>query len=173
MATANTKTASQADAAAESLRDVNEQILDFGRKTTATALDAYESTLKSVAEYQDKVAETSQIAWVSDLARAQAELTRGVAKVSRRRRAASSSNTAGFRRRDASASRRHRYAAVHAREHGLRRLPEHGRRPPGPGRAAHAGRRGRADVGRTTPSASGASPPACTPSGCAAATRSR
>jgi hypothetical protein len=80
MATA-TKTASQADAAAESLRDVNEQILDFGRKTSATLLDAYETTLKTVADYQDKVAETSQVEWVSNLAHAQAELTRGVAKV--------------------------------------------------------------------------------------------
>jgi len=80
MATA-TKTANQADAATESLRDVNEQIIDFGRKTTATVLDAYESTLKSFADYQDKVAETSQVEWVSSLAHAQAELTRGVAKV--------------------------------------------------------------------------------------------
>jgi hypothetical protein len=82
MATASsTKTANQADAAANSFRDVNEQILDFGRKTGATVLDAYESTLKTVADYQDKLAETSQVEWVSNLAHAQAELTRGVAKV--------------------------------------------------------------------------------------------
>jgi hypothetical protein len=82
MATAtNTKTANQADAAAESLRDVNEQILDFGRKTGATILDAYESTLETVADYQDKVAGTSRVEWISGLAHAQAELTRGVAKV--------------------------------------------------------------------------------------------
>jgi hypothetical protein len=82
MATAtNTKTANQADAAAESLRDVNEQFLDFGRKTGATILDAYESTLKTVADYQDKFAETSQIGWVTNVAHAQAEMTRGVAKV--------------------------------------------------------------------------------------------
>jgi hypothetical protein len=80
MATA-TKTANQADAATESPRDVNEQIIDFGRKTTATVLDAYETTLNSVADYQDKVAETSQVEWISNLAHAQAELTRGVAKV--------------------------------------------------------------------------------------------
>jgi hypothetical protein len=80
MATA-TKTANQADAATESLRDVNEQILDFGRKTTATVFDAYEATLNSVAEYQDKVAETSPVEWISNLAHAQADLTRGVAKV--------------------------------------------------------------------------------------------
>jgi hypothetical protein len=82
MATAtNTKTAKQTDAAADSLRDVNEQVLDFGRKTGASILDAYESTLTTVADYQDKVAETSQVEWLSSLAHAQAELTRGVAKV--------------------------------------------------------------------------------------------
>ena len=80
-ATSQTKTANQTDAAAESLRDVNEQILDFGRKTGASVLDAYESTLKTFADYQDKVADTSQIEWVSNLAHAQAEFTRGVAKV--------------------------------------------------------------------------------------------
>jgi hypothetical protein len=80
-ATSNTKTANQTDAAAESLRDVNEQVIDFGRKTSATILDAYESTLKTFAEYQDKVAESSQVEWVSNIAHAQAELTRGVAKV--------------------------------------------------------------------------------------------
>jgi len=82
MATATqTKTTNQADAAADSLRDVNEQILDFGRKAGATVLDAYESTLKSFADYQDKVGDTSRVEWISSLAHAQAELTRGVAKV--------------------------------------------------------------------------------------------
>ena len=82
MATAtNTKTANQADAAAESLRDVNEQVLDLGRKTSATILDAYESTLNTVADYQDKVADQTQVEWVANVARSQAELTRGVAKV--------------------------------------------------------------------------------------------
>jgi hypothetical protein len=80
MATA-TKTANQADAAAESLRDVNEQILDFGRKTSATVLDAYESSLKTFAGYQDKLADTSKVEWISNFGHAQAELTRGVAKV--------------------------------------------------------------------------------------------
>ena len=80
-ATSNTKTANQTNAAADSLRDVNEQVLDFGRKASASVLDAYESTLKTFADYQDKVADTSQVEWVSNLAHAQAELTRGVAKV--------------------------------------------------------------------------------------------
>ena len=40
-ATSNTKTANQTNAAADSLRDVNEQVLDFGRKASASVLDAY------------------------------------------------------------------------------------------------------------------------------------
>jgi hypothetical protein len=81
MAATQTKTANSTSAAGDSLRDVNEQILDFSRKTGASILDAYESTLNSVADYQDKVADSSQIEWVGSIAHAQAELTRGVAKV--------------------------------------------------------------------------------------------
>jgi hypothetical protein len=80
-ATSSSKTANQTDSATDTLRDVNEQVLDFGRKASATVLDAYESTLKTVADYQEKVAETSQPEWISNLGHAQAELTRGVAKV--------------------------------------------------------------------------------------------
>jgi hypothetical protein len=81
MAATQTKTANATDAAADSLRDANEQILDFSRKTSASILDAYESTLNSVADFQDKVADSSQVEWVGNIVHAQAELTRGVAKV--------------------------------------------------------------------------------------------
>ena len=70
-----------ATASSTKTADVNEQILDFGRKTSATVLDAYETTLNSWADYQDKVADSTRIEWISSLAHAQAELTRGVAKV--------------------------------------------------------------------------------------------
>ena len=80
-ATSNTKTANQTNAAADSLRDVNEQVLDFGRKAGTGFLEAYEQNLQTFADYQDKVADSSQVEWISNLAHAQAELTRGVAKV--------------------------------------------------------------------------------------------
>jgi hypothetical protein len=69
-------------AAADSLRDVNEQVLDFGRKASASVLDADESTLKTFADYpgQGRRLEPGRVG-LSNLAHAQAELTRGVAKV--------------------------------------------------------------------------------------------
>ena len=76
-----TKSANEAEATADRIRDLNEQVLEFGRNAGASFLDAYEKNVKTFADYQDKVAETSQVEWISNLAHAQAELTRGVAKV--------------------------------------------------------------------------------------------
>ena len=75
------KTSKDIDAAAERIRELNEQILDFGRKAGVQFLDAYESTLKTFAEYQDKVADQSQVEWVASFARAQANFTREVTRV--------------------------------------------------------------------------------------------
>jgi hypothetical protein len=77
----NGKTTKDIDAAAERIRELNEQILEFGRKAGVQFLDAYESTLKTFAEYQDKVADQSQVEWVASIARAQANFTREVTRV--------------------------------------------------------------------------------------------
>ena len=82
MATATqTKASKETEAAAERIRELNEQILEFGRKAGVQFLDAYESTLKTFADYQDKVADQSQIEWVASVARAQANFTREVTRV--------------------------------------------------------------------------------------------
>ncbi len=78
---ARERAARGAEAATERIRDLNEQILERIKSGGESALEAYERTLKTVADYQDKVADTSQVEWISNLAHAQAELTRGVAKV--------------------------------------------------------------------------------------------
>jgi hypothetical protein len=75
------KTSKDIDAATERIRELNEQILDFGRKAGVQFLDAYESTLKTFADYQDKVADQSQVEWVASVARAQANFTREVTRV--------------------------------------------------------------------------------------------
>jgi hypothetical protein len=67
-----------AEAAVERIRELNEQILDFGRKAGVQFLEAYEANLKSFAEYQDKLADTSQVEWIASIARAQANFTREV-----------------------------------------------------------------------------------------------
>jgi hypothetical protein len=73
-----TGTADDAEAAVQRIRELNEQILDFGRQAGTQFLEAYEANLKSFAEYQDKIADTSQVEWIASLARAQANFTREV-----------------------------------------------------------------------------------------------
>jgi hypothetical protein len=80
-ATTQSKTARDTDAAAERIRELNEQILDFGRKAGVSFLESYENTLKTWAEYQDKVADSSQVEWVASIARAQANFTREITRV--------------------------------------------------------------------------------------------
>jgi hypothetical protein len=71
-------TKDDAEAAVQRIRELNEQILDFGRQAGASFLEAYESNLKSFAEYQDKLADASQVEWLASIARAQANFTREV-----------------------------------------------------------------------------------------------
>jgi hypothetical protein len=76
-----TKTSKETEAATERIRELNEQILTFGRKAGVQFLDAYENTLKTFADYQDKIADQSQIEWIASIARAQANFTRELTRV--------------------------------------------------------------------------------------------
>jgi hypothetical protein len=78
---AQTKSSNQVEDTVERIRDLNERILEFGRTAGASYLDAYETTLKTFADYQDKVADASQVEWIASIARAQADFTREVARV--------------------------------------------------------------------------------------------
>ena len=71
-----TTMADEAEAAVERIRALNEEILEFGRQAGASFLEAYEANLKSFAEYQEKLADSSQVEWLSAIARAQANFTR-------------------------------------------------------------------------------------------------
>jgi hypothetical protein len=68
-----------ADAAADRIRDLNERIIESSKKAGSTYLDIYEKTLNSIADYQEKVGEQSQVDWVSTIANAQASFTRDLA----------------------------------------------------------------------------------------------
>jgi hypothetical protein len=68
-----------ADAAAERIRDLNERIIESSKKAGNVYLDIYEKTLNSIADYQEKVGEKSQVDWVSTIANAQASFTRDLA----------------------------------------------------------------------------------------------
>ena len=74
----DSKATADVEATAERIRQLNEEILAFGKQAGASFLDAYETTLKSFAEYQDKVADASQVDWVASVARAQANFTREI-----------------------------------------------------------------------------------------------
>jgi hypothetical protein len=77
-----TQTAAQeAEVAADRVRELNEQVLDFGKKAGLQFLEAYETNMKTFADYQDKVADASQVEWVATAARAQANFTREIARV--------------------------------------------------------------------------------------------
>jgi hypothetical protein len=75
MATA-TATKNQTEATTERIRDLNERILDAGKKAGSVYLDAYETTLESIADYQDSVAKQTDVEWVSTIVDAQARFTR-------------------------------------------------------------------------------------------------
>jgi hypothetical protein len=77
---ANKRAANQtADAAADRIRDLNERIIESSKKAGNTYLDIYEKTLNSIADYQEKIGEQSQVDWVTTIANAQAGFTRDLA----------------------------------------------------------------------------------------------
>ncbi|MEA2296253.1 MAG: hypothetical protein QOE86_3892 [Solirubrobacteraceae bacterium] len=71
---------SAADAAADRIRELNERIIDASRKAGSQYLDTYEKTLQTIADYQQKAAESSSVDWVSTIMNAQAEFTRQLAQ---------------------------------------------------------------------------------------------
>ena len=80
-----TQTKTQADKdidqATKRIRDLNEQILEFGRKAGSGFLEAYEQNLQTFADYQDKVADQTKVDWIVNVARAQANFTRELTRV--------------------------------------------------------------------------------------------
>ncbi len=69
------------DRATKRIRDLNEQVLDFGRNAGTGFLEAYEKNLQTFADYQDKVADQTKVDWIASLARAQANFTREISRV--------------------------------------------------------------------------------------------
>jgi hypothetical protein len=69
-----------AEAAAERIREVNERIIDAGKRAGLGTLDIYESTLKAVADSLERGPGSSDIDWISNIATAQANFIRDVTK---------------------------------------------------------------------------------------------
>jgi hypothetical protein len=68
------------DVATQGLRDLNERLLDAGRRVGLLSLDAYEQTVQGVTAVQQRLGEQSDVEAVRTLVDAQVEITREVAK---------------------------------------------------------------------------------------------
>jgi hypothetical protein len=62
----------------ERIRQLNEQVLETGRKAGVEFLEGYEQLIRTVADYQEKMADASQVDWVTNIVRAQAGFTRDI-----------------------------------------------------------------------------------------------
>jgi hypothetical protein len=72
----------QVEDAVERIRALNEQVLTAGRELGQSFLDAYEQSMRTFAEFQERSAEGTDLDWVVRIAKAQADFTREVTKSS-------------------------------------------------------------------------------------------
>jgi hypothetical protein len=73
------QTQRSADQLAASIREANERIVEFGRKAGTEFLEAYERTLLTYADYQERLADGAPSEWLTHAMKAQANLTRDIA----------------------------------------------------------------------------------------------
>jgi hypothetical protein len=78
---AATTTKNHTDATTERIRDLNEQILDAGKKAGGAYLDAYEKSLQSIADYQASIAKQTDVEWIPTVVDAQTRFTRELTKL--------------------------------------------------------------------------------------------
>ncbi len=57
-----------ADEATKRIRELNERLIESSKSAGNVTLDAYEKTLQSLVDFENKVASASQLEWVSALA---------------------------------------------------------------------------------------------------------
>ena len=67
------------EAAADRIRELNERIIESSKKAGNVYLDTYEKTLNTIADYQERVGQQSNLDWVKTLTDAQADFTRQLA----------------------------------------------------------------------------------------------
>jgi hypothetical protein len=75
------------DNAAERIRGLNDKVLTAAKQTGTVTLDTYEQTVNNLLEFGQKAAESTQVEWISELAKAQAsyitEVTNAYTKAAR------------------------------------------------------------------------------------------
>jgi hypothetical protein len=68
------------EAVEQRIRELNERIIDAGKRAGRGTLDIYESTLKAVSDSLERGPGSSDIEWVSSIATAQANFLRDLTK---------------------------------------------------------------------------------------------
>ena len=75
------------DNVAERIRGLNDKVLAAAKETGTMSLDTYEHTVNSLLEFGQKAAESTQVEWISELAKAQTsyitEVTNAYTKAAR------------------------------------------------------------------------------------------
>ena len=67
-----------ADEAAQRIRDLTEQFIEAAKTAGNQALDAYESSLRTLVDFEEKAAGASQLDWVTTIATAHAKFVQEV-----------------------------------------------------------------------------------------------
>ena len=70
----------EAEETIERIRELNEQILEAGKQWGQSFLDAYEQSMRSFADFTAKSGQSTDVEWISQVAKAQADFTREVTK---------------------------------------------------------------------------------------------
>jgi hypothetical protein len=60
------------------VRQMNERLIESSKRNGRTSLDAYEKALRSMIDFQEKVADASQLDWVSALAATHSQFVQDV-----------------------------------------------------------------------------------------------
>ena len=80
MASSSSKASSLAEEHIERIRALNEQILEAGKQWGETFLDAYEQSMRTFADFTVKSGERTDVEWIANIAKAQADFTREVTR---------------------------------------------------------------------------------------------
>jgi hypothetical protein len=82
MTTDPAEAAAQVGAASEEavqrIRDLTERFIDAAKKAGNQSLDAYEQSLRTLVEFEERAAGASQLDWVSSIAAAHAKFVQDV-----------------------------------------------------------------------------------------------
>ena len=66
------------DEAVQRIRDLTERFIDAAKTAGNQSLDAYEQSLRTLVEFEEKAAGASQLDWVSNIASAHAKFVQDV-----------------------------------------------------------------------------------------------